>query len=287
VLRAYLDLVRPANVATAIGDVLAGFAVSGLAGGGALPWLLGSSACLYAGGVVLNDVFDRHVDAVERPERPLPSGRVDLGPAAGLGATLLVAGVLLARSAGELSSGVALAIAVAVVAYDARLKRHVLAGPLAMGACRGLNLTLGMTASPAGFWAHWPLGLIPTAYIAGITLLSRGEVTGGAGRTGTVALFLVTGAVASVVGVAAEHGEHVGSAFLLVAILSWRVLPPLVRARREPSAGRIRAAVKSGVLSLVLLDAALAAAFAGIGFSIVLVATALVALWLGRSFAVT
>jgi hypothetical protein len=35
------------------------------------------------------------------------------------------------------------------------------------------------------------------------------------------------------------------------------------------------------------LDAALAAAFAGIGFSIVLVATALVALWLGRSFAVT
>ena len=36
----------------------------------------------------LNDVFDRHVDAVERPERPLPSGRVAASHAAALGAGL-------------------------------------------------------------------------------------------------------------------------------------------------------------------------------------------------------
>src|SRR6186713_1838216 len=89
VLGAYLELVRPANVATALGDVLAGFAVAGLGNPGALPWLLVSTACLYAGGVVLNDVFDRNVDAVERPERPLPSGRVAVSHASAVGAGLL------------------------------------------------------------------------------------------------------------------------------------------------------------------------------------------------------
>ena len=79
-LRGYLELLRPPNVMTAVADVLAGYAVAGLSNWAALPWLLGATACLYAGGVVLNDFFDRHLDARERPERPLPSGRV---PAAG------------------------------------------------------------------------------------------------------------------------------------------------------------------------------------------------------------
>ena len=76
--RGYLELVRPANVATALADVLAGYAVAGLGNPG-LGWLLLSTACLYAGGVVLNDVFDRDLDRIERPERPIPSGRVSVG----------------------------------------------------------------------------------------------------------------------------------------------------------------------------------------------------------------
>ena len=57
-------------------NILAGYAVVGRGRPDALPWLLAASAGLYAGGVVLNDYFDREVDAVERPERPIPSGRV-------------------------------------------------------------------------------------------------------------------------------------------------------------------------------------------------------------------
>ena len=61
---AYLTLTRPANVVTALADVLAGAAAAGTVAG--LPGLLLSTAALYAGGVVLNDVFD----AVEKqPQR--------------------------------------------------------------------------------------------------------------------------------------------------------------------------------------------------------------------------
>jgi hypothetical protein len=41
------------------------------------------------------------------------------------------------------------------------------------------------------------------------------------------------------------------------------------------------------VLSLVLLDAALGGAFAGLGYSVVLLAAALASVWLARSFEVT
>src|SRR5688572_14019874 len=102
-MRGYFELVRPANVLTAIADVLAGYAVAAAVGsaieGAALAWLMISTACLYAGGVVLNDFFDRDIDAVERPERPIPSGRVAPGVAAAFGGVLLALGVAAAALA--------------------------------------------------------------------------------------------------------------------------------------------------------------------------------------------
>ena len=45
-VRGYLELVRPANVATALADVLAGFAIAGLVNWPALLWLLVSQGWL-------------------------------------------------------------------------------------------------------------------------------------------------------------------------------------------------------------------------------------------------
>ena len=111
-LRAYLELLRPANVVTAVADVLAGYAVAGRANGPALPWLLAATVCLYAGGVVLNDFFDRELDAVERPERPIPSGRVPASRAAVLGAALLAAGIVAAAHGPSAAAAIAVAFVV-------------------------------------------------------------------------------------------------------------------------------------------------------------------------------
>ena len=117
--RGYLELVRPANVATALADVLAGYAVAGLGNPRALGWLLLSTACLYAGGVVLNDVFDRDIDRAERPERPIPSGRVSARAAASLGGGLLAFGVL----AASLATAGAAVVAAATAGVRPRLRR--------------------------------------------------------------------------------------------------------------------------------------------------------------------
>ena len=286
-LRGILELLRPPNVATAAADVLAGFGVAGLQNRSALPWLLTATACLYAGGVVLNDVFDREVDRVERPERPIPSGRVPVSVAAGLGVALLPAGILAAILATWAAAAIAATIAVLVLVYDAWGKRYAAIAPVNMGLCRALNLLLGVAAVPAAVGESSPLALIPLLYIGAVTTVSRGEVHGGSGRSATVALISLGAALVGLVAVAARSSEHRVAALAVALVLIWRVLPPFWRATTTPAPGAIRTAVTRGVLSLVLVDATIGTAFAGSLYGAVILAAALVAGWLARLFAVT
>ena len=287
-LRGYLELVRPANVVTAVADVLAGYAVAGRANGPALPWLLAATVCLYAGGVVLNDFFDREFDAIERPERPIPSGRVPAPRAAALGAALLAAGMVAAARGTWPAGAIAAAIAVLVVLYDARLKRHAIAGPVNMGLCRGLNLLLGVAAVPAALAGSWPIAVISVVYIAAVTTVSRGEVHGGKAGAAAVALISLGGVLTAltVIGLGAGGRGEI-AALVLTALLGYRVLPPFWRVHNDPRPLVIRRAVKTGVLSLVLVDAAISAAYAGPLYGVAVLATALVAGSLARLFSVT
>ena len=77
-LQAWLELCRLPNVFTALADPLAGALLAGASwkNGPGLVLLMLASGCLYTGGIVLNDWHDIEKDRVERPDRPLPSGRV-------------------------------------------------------------------------------------------------------------------------------------------------------------------------------------------------------------------
>src|SRR4051812_26307866 len=144
--RTYLELVRLPNLFTAVGDIVAGYLI--VSRGVDVSWrdlviLMIASVCLYAGGVVLNDYFDRDVDAVERPERPIPSGRIHERDALKLGVRLLGLGCVFAVGVGVPSLLVAALLAGCIVLYDARGKRIEYVGSVNMGACRFLNVVLG------------------------------------------------------------------------------------------------------------------------------------------------
>jgi 4-hydroxybenzoate polyprenyltransferase len=285
-IRALITLLRPANVTTALADVAAGFAIANEGYGRVPGSLLLATACLYAGGVALNDFFDRHVDRLERPERPIPAGQVPARVAAVMGASLLVAGVISAAVVNRHALLIAAVIAGLVLLYDAWGKRHAITAAPNMGLCRAFNLLLGVAAVPPALSERWPIALIPFAYIVAVTAVSRGEVHGGSRRLVTFALVSLSAALLGLAFLVVRSG-HAAIAALVLAVLASRVMPPFLAARRRPDAARIRTAVQRGVLSLVLVDAALGTAYAGPVYGAIIVATALVAGLLARLFPVT
>jgi hypothetical protein len=101
----------------------------------------------------------RELDADERPERPIPSGRISKSAAIALGLSLLLIGVLSASLVNFVSAGFALVIALCALIYDYKAKHSVIFGPLFMGLCRSGNLLLGMSIIPLVIFDLWPLSV--------------------------------------------------------------------------------------------------------------------------------
>lgn len=287
----FFRLTRPANIVTAVSDILAGIAISGYLLNGPIDyapvlWLILATMGLYGGGVVMNDVFDAGLDAIERPERPIPSGLISLGEATRMGVFLLVAGIFCAYLASPLSGVLAFVTAVSAVVYDKYLKHHSFLGPLNMGLCRGLNLLLGVSIIEDQVAVYWFLGIVPVVYIAAITMISRGEVHGGKQSTMYVAAVLYLLAMGSILYLSATTGQVVITA---VFILLWAVMVfmPLKGAINKPEGRMIGRAVKAGVLALILMNAAWASAFGSLYLAFIIVLLLPLSIMLAKVFAVT
>jgi 4-hydroxybenzoate polyprenyltransferase len=212
---------------------------------------------------------------------------VSAAGAATLGIAFLTGGVLAAAQATPAAFFVAVTIAALVVLYDAVTKRHAIAGPINMGLCRALNLLLGVSATPAALWSGWPLGLFSLIYIAAVTTVSRGEVHGGRTPIARMALISLVAVVVGLLALTIRSATGRFAGVVLVAALAYRVLPPYWQVLKEPHPVVIRRAVKAGVLSLVLVDATISAAYAGPIYAAAVLATGLVAGSLARLFSVT
>ncbi|MFD3876943.1 SCO3242 family prenyltransferase [Streptomyces microflavus] len=145
-VRAWTELFRVSALFSVPGDALAGAAAVGRSPGRGTALAIGASLCLYEAGMALNDWADREEDAVDRPHRPIPSGRISPSAALGAAGALTAAGLALAARAGRPALAVATGLAATVWAYDLHLK-HTKAGPAAMAAARSLDLLLGATAT--------------------------------------------------------------------------------------------------------------------------------------------
>ena len=95
-------LVRLPNVFTVVADIVMGFLFvrPSLQPIGLFLLALGASVSLYWAGMVLNDFFDFEQDLRQRPQRPLPSGRIGRRAALLTGWGLLALGVTLAAVTG-------------------------------------------------------------------------------------------------------------------------------------------------------------------------------------------
>ncbi|MGN6508918.1 MAG: UbiA-like protein EboC [Chitinophaga sp.] len=293
-LLGYLRLMRPANILTAITDIMAGIAIAGFLAQGLadvqavlqVTCLAIATIGLYGGGVVFNDIFDSALDRVERPERPIPSGIISRTEAVVLGIYLLLLGVLAAFTVGEISGFIAIGIAVAALVYDKWGKHHNLLGPFNMGLCRGLNLLLGMSIIPEALPQYGWLAIAPVLYIASITMISRDEVHGGKKQT----LMMAAAGYGVVCALILWQGIMKGETLKVIcylAVLLYLVLTPLVKAMKAPTGPNIGKAVKGGIIGLIAMNAAWVAAFAATPYPLAVLAFLPLSILLSKAFAVT
>jgi 4-hydroxybenzoate polyprenyltransferase len=281
---------RLANVVTAVADVLAGIAISGYfsSAGDYYPVLLLciSTIGLYSGGIIFNDVFDAGLDAIERPERPIPSGMVSVEAATAFGILFFSIGVGAAALFQPLSFQIAMLIVLACLSYNRWAKHYTIWGPLNMGLCRGLNLMLGVSILAPAIADWWFLGLIPLIYIASITIVSRGEVHGGNKKMLSIAAILYAVVIVSILWVSASM-QNLWLTLLFLVPFVLMIFRPLLKAFKLPSAENIGKAVKAGVIALILLNASWAGAFGIWQVALIIILLLPLSLWLSKMFAVT
>jgi 4-hydroxybenzoate polyprenyltransferase len=283
---------RPANLITAVADILAGMAIAGLRFDtdnylwGSAVLLMISTIGLYGGGVVFNDVFDAELDAIERPERAIPSGRVNKQNASILGISLLFIGIFTAFMVSQMSGILAIIISVLALFYDRFGKHNNLFGPINMGLCRGVNLLLGISIINESVSEWWWVSIVPIIYISAITMISRGEVHGGNKKHLYFAGFLYI-LVSIFQGFVAYNLGNITFACLFILLHIFLIFKPLITAIASPIGQNIGKAVKAGVLSLIVMDAAWVAASGNWILAICVLLLLPISMRIGRYFAVT
>ncbi|MFV2095324.1 SCO3242 family prenyltransferase [Micromonospora sp. LOL_014] len=268
------ELVRAPAALSVPGDVVAGAAAAGGLGP-RTAGLAGASVCLYWAGMAANDWADRELDAVERPQRPIPSGRVTPGAALGVAAGLTTAGLALtAVTGGRRALAVGVPLTAAIWAYDLWAK-NTPAGPAVMAACRGLDVLLG-SAGTGRTRAALPAALAVAAHTYTVTELSRSEVSGADPRlpaatlagTAAIALASVAPAVGRAMSVRQATSAHWWRAGVTAGLAGWyaaRYGAAQTAVARDPRPEQVRAAVGAGIVGLPALQGALTARAAATG----------------------
>ncbi|MCA9772270.1 MAG: UbiA family prenyltransferase [Myxococcales bacterium] len=224
-LRDALELGRVSNLPTVWSNVLAGIVLAQAPVSlGVVVWALVAFSLAYVGGMYLNDAFDREIDARERPDRPIPAGRVRAATVFAVGFSLLGASMgALAMAAYVAPYGTgwrALAggggLAVAIVAYDAWHKSNPFA-PVVMGLCRFMVYVAAAAAVrpniPGELWVGAAMLLL---YVLGLTHAARREAWNRVGSLWPM-LFLI----APLLAIATDFAGDPWLAGPAAALLGW------------------------------------------------------------------
>lgn len=149
-LKAWFQLFRPPNLFTVPGDPILGY----LIGAGTLAAIdfslvlvTLSALCLYAYGLLSNDLADLAEDRLKRPDRPLPSGLVSPSAAKFAAFLLLAAGLILAFNINKNAFYIAFFLAVFIFLYNNFFKKNSVLGPFTVALCRAFSVILGYSAA--------------------------------------------------------------------------------------------------------------------------------------------
>ncbi len=216
--RGLVDLVRPVNCVMIGFAVVVGAYVSKPPSVPVLQLVLGflTGFFICAFSMASNDVYDQEVDRVNRPDRPIPSGRVSVSQASRLSYAVLAAG-LACSVLSLIPLAVAIAFAYAFVSwlYNSRAKKTGLPGNVIVASSLAIPFVYGGAVSGGSIEGSLLLMMALTAFFSGVgreVVKSMADVEGDAKRD-VSSLARTRGLVSA---------SAVGAAFFLLAVLtSW------------------------------------------------------------------
>jgi 4-hydroxybenzoate polyprenyltransferase len=254
-----LRLGRVSNLPTVWTNTLAAIVLAGgeAASGVTLPLIVATSLA-YVGGMYLNDAFDAEIDARERPERPIPAGRVARATVfqigfAMLGASVVLLGIVgMGTGTGLRPPAAGLALAGLIFLYNRRHKDNP-ASPLIMGLCRVfVYIAAGLCVAFPLPQALWLGAAALLFHLIGLTYAAKQGALDRIGSFWPIALL----ALPLAYGVMLAFDEPPAAIFLLALAA---VIAIAVNALRRRGPGDIGFSVTLLIAAISLLDAMLIA----------------------------
>lgn len=146
-----IEIIRPFNCFLASLACLAGF---NFVSGFSINALWAALAVFFvtAGGNAVNDFFDAKRDAVNKPHRPIPSGRVSHELVAWLSLACFLSGIGLSYLVSTSMLVLSLAASAGLVLYSGVVKEFKVFGNILVSSLVGLTFIAGSLA--AGSWSH-------------------------------------------------------------------------------------------------------------------------------------
>ena len=207
--RAIAELARPGNCVAAAVLTATGAFVAGAADA-VVPTAIAAAVTAFAvaAGNAINDYFDREVDAVNRPDRPIPRGAVSPRGALAVAAVWFLIAVAFAVLLPPLAIGIATVNLVALVTYTTVFKGTPGLGNALVSYLVGSTFLFGGAAVGA------PEAVVVLALLAGLSTLTREVIKDVEDVAGDREEGLRTLPIA----IGEERALWVGTAALLVAV---------------------------------------------------------------------
>ena len=178
-----LKLGRVSNLPTVWSNTLAGAILAGVyVLNDSLVLLLIAMSLAYIGGMFLNDAYDSKIDLIERPDRPIPSGKISEIVVFCLGYGMLFASIWLVMISAERALGIpqyagasALALCSCIMLYNIWHKNNPIS-PLIMGLCRMfvyVTAAYALLREPSNLVIAG--AIVTLCYLIGLTYIAKSE----------------------------------------------------------------------------------------------------------------
>jgi geranylgeranylglycerol-phosphate geranylgeranyltransferase len=209
-----LLITRPWNCLSALLAVLVGAHIAGMSMFKVSLLLAAlTAAVITGGGNVTNDYFDREIDAINKPNRPLPSHRLTPSAAVLLALALYIIGIGISLPLGVSMAVIAVAMVILAFLYSWKIKNSFLIGNVLVAFLSSMTVVYG------GLVVRNVGKTLPSMLLIFVFILCREVLKTAEDYTGDSAHRLQT--VAVVLGRSTAARLFAGGAILIVGLAFW------------------------------------------------------------------